>query len=265
MVACNVKCELQGLNSKVEDLIMHFHRPHFMRALTDRKLWMDYVPMLLTAAFILYFAITREQSFLKTLPTLVTLVVQLLLVRVNRFAFLLGGTNAIVYGISYLSEGLYFSVISSILISAPIQYFSFFRWSKKQTKSARVLRYLPIGKLLLVLLVTVAGWLGCHFALSPFFESASYPLLDSFLFAMGITVSLLAAFGFIESQYMNILSCALNVILWSLLTVQNPQNFNYIIISFYNLFRVIEASYHWTVNYRTNKREEGEAQEVQET
>ncbi|MBE6553056.1 MAG: nicotinamide mononucleotide transporter [Ruminococcaceae bacterium] len=233
---------------------MHFHRPHFLHTFPPRKLWVDYLPMLLTACFIIYFAVAREQSFIKTLPTLITLVVQLLLVRVNRYAFLLGGTNALIYGISYFSEGLYFSLISAVLISAPIQYFSFFHWSKKQNKTARVLRRLSVPRLLLALFATVAGWLGCHFALSPFFASASYPLLDSFLFATGITVSLLAAFCFVESQYLNIIASTISLALWILLTIHDPKNFNYIIISVYNLLRIIEASVHWTKSYLAQTR-----------
>ena len=214
--------------------------------------------MALTAAFILYFAVSREQSFLKTLPTLVTLVVQLLLVRVNRYAFLLGGTNALLYGVSYFSEGLYFSLISAVLISAPIQYFSFFRWSKKQGKTARVLRRFSIGKLLLVLAATAGAWLGCHFLLSPFFASASYPILDTYLFATGITVSLMAAFGYVESQYLNIISALISLVLWILLTIEDPKNFNYIIISLYNLYRIAEASFHWTHAYLAQARTERE-------
>ena len=54
-----------------------------------KKLINDYLLTLAAAVLIIVFAILREQSFLKTLPTLVTLVVQLLLVRANRYAFLL--------------------------------------------------------------------------------------------------------------------------------------------------------------------------------
>ena len=92
-----------------------------------KKLIDNYLLTLAAAVLIIVFAILREQSFLKTLPTLVTLVVQLLLVRANRYAILLGGTNALIYGAAYLSEGLYFSCISAVLMSAPLQYYSFGR------------------------------------------------------------------------------------------------------------------------------------------
>ena len=80
-----------------------------------RKILIDSIPAFLVGAVILYVAVTREQTFLKTLPTLITLVVQMLLVAANRYAFLLGGTNAVLYGVAYYSEGLYFSMISAVV------------------------------------------------------------------------------------------------------------------------------------------------------
>lgn len=40
-----------------------------------KKLLIDYVPMACAAILIITFSIIKEQSFIKTLPTLVTLVV----------------------------------------------------------------------------------------------------------------------------------------------------------------------------------------------
>jgi hypothetical protein len=71
---------------------------------------------------------------------------------------------------------------------------------------------------------------------------------------MGITVSLLAAWGYIDSQYMNILSIVLGLLLWILLTVQDPANFNYVIIYVYNLYRIIQTSVSWTKKYRQTKQ-----------
>jgi len=97
-----------------------------------KKIFIDYIPMALTAVLIIVSAIINNQSFIKTLPTLVTLIVQLMSSRANRYAFLIGGTNAILYSIAPFSEGLYFSVMTCLCISSPIQYFSFFVWKRKK-------------------------------------------------------------------------------------------------------------------------------------
>jgi nicotinamide riboside transporter PnuC len=97
--------------------------------------------------------------------------------------------------------------------------------------------------------------MGCYFGLSWLFAGQSYPLLDTYVFVMGITVSFLAAWRYIESQYLNIISSVISLALWILLTVRDPSNFNYVIISTYNLYRIIQASVVWTRKYYQSKKE----------
>lgn len=227
-----------------------------------KKLINDYLLTLAAAVLIIVFAILREQSFLKTLPTLVTLVVQLLLVRANRYAFLLGGTNALIYGAAYLSEGLYFSCISAVLMSAPLQYYSFVVWSRRREKPVGGLRFLSPGKLLATVGATVAIWLVCYFALGGLFQDATSPLLDSYLFAAGLTSSLLAAWQYVETQYISILSSILSLGLWIALTLRNPANVNYVIIAAYNLYRITQAAVAWTRRYLQAKKEKENAAEL---
>ena len=224
--------------------------------LKKRNLFIDYIPMLLTAILIIVFSIMRKQTLLKTLPTLITLVVQLLLARANRFAFLLGGANALIYGISYLDEGLYFSMISAILISAPIQIYSFFNWSKKKTGANRTeLKTLSPRMRIAVLIVTLAAWLTILFGFSGLFKNARLPAFDSFAFVAGTVVSVLAAFRFVESQYLSSFSCALHIVMWTIICTSNPSNINYLIISVYNLFMVVKAAINWTRLYIRDKKE----------
>jgi len=219
------------------------------------RLIFDYVLMAGVAVLIIVFAVLKEQSFLKTLPTLITLAVQMLLVNANRYAFLLGGANALLYGASYLSEGLYFSLISAVAISAPIQLYSFIVWSKNKNKSRPDLKFLGIKRLLPVLGISFLAWMACYFGLSQFFSGQSYPLLDTYIFAMSITVSILAARQFVDSQYISTVSSILSLVLWILLTVKDPANFNYVIISAYNLFRIVQAAITWTKKYLANRKE----------
>ena len=223
-----------------------------------KKLIDNYLLTLAAAVLIVVFAILREQSFLKTLPTLVTLVVQLLLVRANRYAFLLGGTNALLYAISYYTEGLYFSLISALAISVPLQFYSFFVWSRRRERPGRGLRILGVKWLSVTLIATLAAWLICYFLLGGLFETASYPLLDSYLFAASITVSLLSAWQFVESQFLSVLSCCLSLGLWIALTLRNPANVNYVIIAAYNLYRITQAAVAWTRRYLQAKKEKEE-------
>ena len=213
----------------------------------------EVLPTVVVAALILVFAFWKEQTVLKTLPTLITLVVQILMVRANRYGFLLGGFNAALYGVGFLTEGLYFSAGSSILFSFPMQIWSFFHWKKHssgQKVELQILRPLPR---VLIVVGTLAGWVFCLFALRPLFSDAVLPELDAYLFVAGVVVTVLMALRIVEAQYLNLLSGILNLILWILIVIKDPADMNYMVISVYNLIRTTEAAVRWTVQYLHQK------------
>lgn len=215
-----------------------------------KRVLIDYLPMALAAAMIITFAVWKEQTFFKTLPTLITLGVQLLNVRVNRYAFMVGGINAVIYGIVYLTEGLYFSMISALVISAPLQLYSFINWGRKRSANSKTeLRFLSMRQRILVIGIILCGWGVCYFGLSGLFATARMPLPDTLTFSIGITVTVLAALRFIDSQYINIFSCTVSIIMWSIICASEPGNINYLIISIYNTFMIIKASVNWTRRY----------------
>lgn len=223
--------------------------------ITKRELIIDYIPAALAAVLIIVFAVLREQTLLKTLPTLITLVVMLMSVRANRFAFLVGAGNCILYTLAYVSEGIYFSAINAFLVSMPIQIFSFFVWSRhKDGKTRSRLTRMKWWQLLLSVVAIFPAWAGCYFGLGAFFEG-NMALLDSLIFVLGILISVLIAFRFIEGQYFNLLSCLLNLAMFVIICIESPGNINFLIISVYNLFRVCQAAVNWTSLYVRSKNE----------
>lgn len=229
--------------------------------MNTKKLCTDYLPMLPIAVLIIAFSVINQQSFLKTLPTLITLVVQILLCRVNRFAFLVGGINSLIYGAAYVSEGLYFSAIFAAVVSTPIQIYSFFSWSRRQTASKQTeLKALRMQMRIAVILASLAAWLALYFGASSVFANARMPLFDSFHFSMGIIVSLLSAFRYVEAQYFSAVSCITTIVMWGMICADAPGNLNYLIISCYNLYMVVKAAIRWTRQYVEPRQRKGETQ-----
>lgn len=223
--------------------------------ITKKELFVDYIPTLLVGIMIIVFAILNEQSFIKTLPTLITLVVMIMSVRANRFAFLVGASNCVLYTIAYVLEGLYFSAINALLVSMPIQIFSFFVWSRhKKGKTQATLIRMKWWQLLIATVAIFPAWAGSYLGLGVFFVG-NMALLDSLIFVLGILVSALIAFRFIEGQYFNLMSCVLNLSMFIFLCIETPSNLNFLIISVYNLFRVAQAAINWTLLYRRGKNE----------
>lgn len=213
--------------------------------ITKKELFIDYLPTFLTAIVMIVFAIIKEQTLFKTLPTLISLVVMLMSARANRFSFLLGASNCVLYAISYFDQKIYFSAANALLVSLPIQVFSFFLWQKHKTSRTKTkLIRMTAWQIILSVVAVLVTWGGCYFVLSRLFDG-NFAALDSLLFVLGILVSLLVAFRFVEGQYFNIASCLVSLGMWIAICVKQPENINYLIIAAYNLFRVVQAAVIW--------------------
>lgn len=221
--------------------------------------------MSFAAALILFFAAKNalypaegQQTELwylifKTIPTLVTLAVQILLIAANRYSFLLGGLNSILYGVVYFIEGVPFSAAFAFLVSLPIQIYSFFHW-KNNTKSGQVsLRWMSTKGRIITVAATVGMWAICYFWLSRYMVM-KIPMCDTITFALGVIVTVLSARRYIESQYLSFISSCVSLVMWIVLTLQNPSNINYAIIGAYNLYCIGQTAVNWTLLYVKDKK-----------
>lgn len=221
--------------------------------------------MSLAAAFLLFFAVKNAlypaegeeielwYHIFKTLPTIVTLFVQLLMMSANRYAFLLGGCNSVIYGIVYFMEGVPFSGISALVLSFLPQIYSFFNWGKNSRSGKVSLRRLS-AKYMAVTVAAFAGiWSLSYFWLAKYM-TIRIPLLDTLIFSLGIITTALAAVRYIDSQYISFISCIFALIQWILLTVQDPSNINFVIIAVYNLYCVGLTAINWTLIYIKDKK-----------
>lgn len=221
--------------------------------------------MSLAAATILFFAVKNalyppagqeiELWYLifKTLPTIVTLFVQLLMMSANRYAFLMGGFNSVIYGIVYFMEDVPFSAISALVLSFLPQIYSFINWGKNSKSGKVSLRRLPAKNIAVAVAVFGGLWAICYFWLSKYMTIRN-PLLDTLTFSLGIISTTLAAVRYIESQYVSFISCICALIMWIMMTVQSPSNINYAIIAVYNLYCVALTAINWTMIYVKDKK-----------
>jgi nicotinamide mononucleotide transporter len=223
--------------------------------ITKKELFIDYIPAILVGIVIVIFAIINKQNPIATLPTLISLAVMIMSARANRYAFLVGAGNCVLYTIAYITNsGTYFSAASAFLISMPIQIFSFFVWQKHKTDKTRSeLIRLKWWQLLLVIAAIFPAWAGCYFGISKLI-GGNQPLIDSLNFVLGIVISVLVAFRFIEGQYLNVLSCILAIGMWIAISIKEPNNINFVIISAYNIFRTVQAAVTWTSIYVKNNK-----------
>ena len=189
-----------------------------------------------TAILITVTGILFRQSFIRILPLYVSLFVAVLQSRANRYACLLGGLNSILYTIVYVYLGLYASAGYAILFSFPLQIITFILWSRrKEGESTRFRRLSPLCRLL-VLLGFIASSVALGFVLKA--AGSSHQILDNLSSLMGILITILTMFAFVEYTWLMLPSGVLNIAL-NIATMQtNPEQITYAVFSVYSMICV---------------------------
>ncbi len=223
--------------------------------ITAKKFWLDLFPIILTGLALIVLGIVFKQKFIKLLPTLVSLIVMLLSAHANRFTFILGGLNAIVYAIGYFMEGLYPSVVSALCISFPFQIASFILWSKNQTKTkqVRVQRLTAKGGILTAI-ASVAFWIICYFIYKQMGTTSL--ILDNTTFVLGILGTVLSMLRYIEYTFIGPISSFISIVMWIELSINNIANITYVIYTVYALYRQLQATCTWIRLYRSQNQSE---------
>ncbi|MBR2466218.1 MAG: nicotinamide mononucleotide transporter [Clostridia bacterium] len=215
----------------------------------SKKIFTELFPIAITGILLIACSIVFKQKFIKLLPTLVSLIVMLLSARVSRFAFLLGGLNSALYSVGYFMERLYPSAVSALAFSFPIQIASFILWSKNQTEKKEVkVRRLNKKSGSVLLVASVAGWIVSFLV---YRELGTKSLvLDNTIFVLGILITVMQMLRFIESPFLNVISLMVGIVQWTVLTIENTANINYLIYHVYCFYFAVVAIFEWIRIYK---------------
>ena len=135
-----------------------------------------------------------------------------------------------------------------------MQIYSFINWGKNSKAGKVSFRLLSVKYKIITAVATVAIWAICYFWLSGYMVMR-IPLLDTVIFTLGIVAAALSSLRYVESQYINTVCCIGSLVMWIILTAQNSSNFNYIVISVYNLYCVAQTAINWTLIYIKDRKE----------
>lgn len=213
----------------------------------------DIVLISVVFAAILFCGIWFKQSWIRTLPCLVTLVVLLLSAHASRWGYLLGGLNSVFYSIGYIQLRVYGQAAQALLVSLPIQLFTVFYWSRNKSGKKVAMKRLGVKSGSLVLGASAAGWLigWLVFSLMNDFNAP----LSSLTFVVGLLASLLAMLAYVESCFVNLLNYAVSTVMNILLVIESLSNLTYLIIGVYGILQSVRSCMIWIGLYRAQKRE----------
>ncbi len=203
--------------------------------------------------------ITVKSFWIKVLPSLVSPIIYLLASKANKWTYILGGVNAAVYSIGYFIEGIYGLTVNALLVSCPVQIYTFFAWKKRSYKTATEFRTLKWWQRVLLGVGTIGG-IGITYVVLINFNSSSNQLLDATVFTVGTTVTFLIAFAFMEAIIYNFLNTTTTLVLWIVSCVSgNLGNLPYLIVSSFSLYCTILAAIKWIQLYKEQKnKKQGE-------
>ena len=213
----------------------------------------DHLFLLLTFILITASAIYFRQPPYRYLPLCVSMIIYLMQSRISRYAYLLGSLNSVLYAVVYVGLGIYASAASALLLSFPMQMVIFFMWKKRADGQTTYLRRMSLSWRLGTTAGFILAWVGLYFLLRTLNSTAQ--ILDNTATLLGILVSLLAMFSFIEYTYLQIPSYLLNIMLQAWLMKENPGQITYVILSAYGVVLAVQAVFRAQAIYKRQQSE----------
>ena len=187
----------------------------------------SYLLLCVSAVLITVTGILFKQAIINMIPLYVSLVIGLLQSRASRYSYLLGGLNCIIYTIAYISLGLYATAISTLLWSCPIQLVTFWRWSRCSYKHSTEFKSLRPIHWILGGIVFVICFLLIQFVLQS--ANSQYPTLDNLATLISLAASLLSMLSYREFSWLMLVTCALNLFLFFVMTLDDPAQSTYLV------------------------------------
>ncbi len=228
--------------SKIKDLLKNLSKK-------DR---FKLVLLVITFILITVSGIIFKQSVLRITPLYISLFVMLLQTKANRYAFLLGGLNSILYSIVDISFGLYGQAAYAFLFSFTLQIATFLRWNKRKYGKTTVFREMTAIQRVCTLLAFAASWVVLYFVLDN--AGSSHVILDNTSTLLGILQTVLCMLSFVEYTYLQLAGCVLNIIIYITLMVENTAQITYLIYSLFSSVCVIMAVKYIADVYKEQKK-----------
>ena len=204
-----------------------------MKTETERTSRYMYALMILTAAGITAAGVIWKQSFFRILPLYISLLVGLYQTRASRYAVLIGGLNSLLYAAVFFYYRVYGSAAQALLVSFPIQMWTFVRWKQHAYGESTVFRRLT-GKQRAWIAAGFVLLCAAVFAVLSAFGS-QYRVLDTLVTLLGLLTPILTLFAFIEYTWLQLVGGVLITALYIQMLGAYPEQVTYLIYAVYSL------------------------------
>ena len=201
------------------------------------------LPMFWMALCLLVVIITCGIIFkthpIKVVPLCISCFVMFLQAIVNRYAFLLGGLNSIIYGFTGIAMKMYSSAANAFLVSFPLQVITFINWHKNTKDGETETKKLNTKARLGLLGGMIVFW-GILFLIFSFLDSP-YIILDNTITVLGFVSTALCMFRFSEYAILQLVGSCVSFVTYIIMTVDDISNIVWIIFTAYSLVCTVVA------------------------
>ena len=196
--------------------------------------------LVITAIGITVSGIAYGQKFLMMLPLYGSLIIVILNSEALRIGALIGGINSILYAVVYYIYALYGQALSALLISFPFQIATFILWTKRRDGATTKFRsmskkwkILGIIGLVVIYIPLLIMNINAGAALAP---------IDTAVSILGIVVTVLAMFAFVEYTYLSIIHSFLVLLLYVLMLGESPELTCYVVSTIYSITCIVRCA-----------------------
>ncbi len=194
----------------------------------------------ITFVLILATSIVFKQKFVVIFPVFISLFIMASQAEANRYSYLAGGINAIIYTGIYAYLGLYANAASAILFSFPMQLITFINWKKKSYEKSTLFKKMSAKVRIVVSVLFVLSFAALYIVLKAM--GSDYAILDNVSTLVGIMVSVLTMLAYIEYSYLWILSGILQITLnVQVMLNGKTEHITYVIFSLYSFYCIVLA------------------------
>lgn len=193
----------------------------------------------------------------QVLPLFISLCVMIIQSSANRYGYLLGSLNSLIYAAVYLFIlGLPGSASSAAFISFPFQLATFISWSRKPYGNSTVFKKFSKLTLVITSVALCAIWAIWCLLTSSFASLKS--ALDIATALLGYFIPILTMLGFLDYIYFNLVSQAIGIVLMLTLTITDISRLPNLVYSVYAGICLILAFRKITALYKEQNSSKGE-------
>ena len=214
-----------------------------------------------TAILITICSLTFRENVFVVIPLYVSLFVWFLQSKANKYAFLLGGLNSILYAAVDLFNGLYATAVYDVLVSCTLQIITFINWNRHAYgKNSTIFKRLSAKQITLIASAGILLWSGLYFVLSLF--NSEYMLFDNTRTLLGIAATILCALSYIEYTYLQQVNIVVSLVLYAMIFKEEPIMITHFIFNIYAFICAIRSFIKMKKLYKEQQSIKGASENV---